>query len=367
MSKKGGVPKKHHFIPCAHLTQFAEPNGVDPRDALIYEWDKCTGEVRRNKVRNVAYQKNLYRIPTEMLEQIPDRDKLPLEMQDELAWERMFSVVEGDIPLFAEAMQTHLALPPVGSAAMDNLMTWMFLSNARTPAILEEQRQLVVAFTNYYVNKKFGEDYLTKRFGENHAFDIGFKPNRALLLSHMLALHNDITGLLKQRNWSLRFSRGADYIISDNPMAWWFARKPDDPSRIPSPAQPQTLAMFPVTRKVLVTGEVETKSVVQLVDDDRWVGYYNTCAINRAARYFYTYDDHFVLMTNGERLPAYPAIYSSEEQVFTMTRQQFIQDWKNGKIHPPTPRAHDFDPSHFPWLDDIETVDGDEWERQHAE
>lgn len=171
-------------------------------------------------------------------------------------------------------------------------------------------------------------------FTDEQRVSVPFKTNRPQLLATVLQHLPDVMEFMLERHWSLRISRDDDYILTDFPVQHVFARKPLQRWDVPAPAVRNTMAMFPLTRSLLLVGEYEVSSGVRLADA-RWVGFHNTNALGHAERFLFTFEDKFTMLANERGLPAYTAIYSSDERLFTMTPQWFAQEVKAGRISKP--------------------------------
>lgn len=326
-------PKKHHYLPCMLLSRFGEGDG---RKAQVWMWDKKTGAVRRVRVEDVGFQKNLYRLPSEVLEKLTDEDRetLPEGWDDEVAFERMFGFVENDLAKILDLMNESKTVPPEGTPALDNLIVALVLFDLRTPAKMEEARVLTETTVNLIAKDMMDLDpsWQGKTFSP---VSVPFKTNSHKLLGLALAAgYEPLVTLMRERKWSMMVAACGDFAIADHPVNITFARPHDGEFTHAAPAVPETIVMFPVADDTLVVGEFEMSSGVYEADE-RWVGYQNTVALGNAERYLFTRKDSFPMLTDGKNLPAYEAVYESDEQVFTMTPELFAKAVKDGRIRSP--------------------------------
>jgi hypothetical protein len=309
------------------LSQFGEGDG---RESKVWVWDKQSGDVRRATAASVAYQNDLYTIPKEHIESLDpaEVENLPPELRGEYAVEAMFGMMEGSLANIIAVLKATLTVPPEGSDALTELLTAMTLFDMRTPARMEESRQMMEAVMNMIAEMNFPD--LTNE----QRVSLPFKTNRPQLLASVLQHLPELVEILRGRRWSLQYTTARDYILTDYPVQYVFARPPKQRWDIPAPAVENTIAMFPLTKDILLMGEYELPSGVRL-GDSRWVGFHNTNALGHAERYLFTFADDFVMLSNERGLPAYASVYNSDERLFTMTPALFKQEVEAGRIAKP--------------------------------
>ena len=325
-------PWRHHYLPCMLLSRFGEGKG---RKAKVWMWDKQTGTVARVTVEKVAFEKNLYTLPTEVVGKLSkaDRKQLPKGWDDEVAFERMFGFVETDLAKILDLMQEHKSIPPKGTPELDNLIVALVLFDLRTPAKLEEARVLTESTMNLWAKEVMDADpeWEGKPFSP---ISVPFKSNSHKLLMQVLDAYKPLVELMRERNWSIRISDRDDLAISDHPVNITFARQPERPGASAAPAERQTIVMFPLAQDMLLTGEYEVESA-EYDGDERFMAYQNTVTLAYAERYVFTRNDSFPMLSDGKRLPAYEAMYESDEHVFTMTPSLFATGVKDGRVRKP--------------------------------
>lgn len=105
--------KAHHFVPVAHLARFsASPESVPVRDRVVHVYDKRAGRFRRAKVRNVAYENDLYTIRT------PDLSDIEPEIAQLIG--AVFDPAHKD----AEIEELKIGMEANGLAAMREIEAW---------------------------------------------------------------------------------------------------------------------------------------------------------------------------------------------------------------------------------------------------
>lgn len=133
-------------------------------------------------------------------------------------------------------------------------------------------------------------DYETMRdFIKRDAYDI--VPSQNLLVDLGLKGMDAVLPLLGKRLWSIIVADkdAGDFVTSDNPLVLIHT----DGSRMPLGfGLRKTMVIFPLTRKVLLTGEFEEPEQV-LHANKQIVASYNSIIIDRAMSQVYAYNDSF--------------------------------------------------------------------------
>lgn len=335
MPKKPNDPKRHHYVPCVLLSRFGEGEG---RDALIYVWDKQTGKVRRTNANDAAHENNLHRIPDEdyaLIADSPNMRSLPERYQGVLGTEYLFADIEGMLGELLTKMTTRLHMPERGSE------DWLFLLYAfvhlwvRTPAKMEEVRVMMELDMNMLAQLEVNRSDNPDR--EAPLYELPYKENRHILLANSMLHMQPLVEVLAQRHWSLLSAPlgTTDFILTDYPVAYSFARGTVTEFDVAAPAVKNTLATLPLARNLLLVGEYETPSGVRLAND-RWVGYHNNIAFTKAERFLFTHQEHFVCLTDFiERRTAYPSVNGTAEQLVTITPDIFQKMHEQGAMQKP--------------------------------
>ncbi|MFA5843693.1 MAG: DUF4238 domain-containing protein [Coriobacteriia bacterium] len=333
MKPRSNQPKKHHYVPCVLLSRFGDGEG---RNTLIWVWDKQTGKVRRTSVNDAAHEKHLYRVPREdcaLIADLPGMRSLPEEYQGELGWEHMFADIEGIFGTLLDSMSENLRIPERGSDDWRFLLHTFFLLSARTPAKMEEARVVGELTLNMFAQLEVNRSDDPER--EAPRYEMPFRENSHILLAHTLLSMEPVVALLAERNWSLRVVNDpANFILTDYPVSYSFARPSRNEFDSAAPATKNTLATLPLSRNMLLVGEFEVPSGMRM-GDARWVGYQNNLAFTLAERFLFTREDRFDCLTDFERLPAYASIYGSEERLVTITPELFRSMHEKGALEKP--------------------------------
>jgi len=335
--------KRHHYIPCMLLSRFGEGSG---RDAKVWVFDKSTGDIRHQKVQNVAYEKFLYRVPASVVEKDAALG-LPKHMLHVDGMEDVFQLQEDVANGILDAMEAKARLPE--DAEMEFLLWFVLMLESRNPEQLERIRQIDELTLNAHARVAAHND--PTLFG-GRAPDIAmpFDENRHILVGHALKLSEDLLPYMRARKWTLRVStsmRGG-LVCGDVPLNISLTVPRRGFHHNPAHAVNRTMVSVPLSSSLLLTGEFEGKGGVAAADE-RWVGYANAVAFSRAERFVYSRSRDFPIMLLPSLVPVRDAV-NGIFPVIPFDAEGFSAKAKDGRFKRPRQLVN---PDALPQIDRI--------------
>lgn len=250
--------RRHHYVPRFHLNRFAD-------DGRIFVFDRQSGTTRRASVRDVALQKNLYRID------VPDMapDALEIALSDiESAASRVLRDVEGkqQMPASADDLRTllyYVAMQAVRipqqrnnvDATLQDLFRMMSMQVAAHR--YDEIREEIARTDPGHVD--LPKEDLVRFIADPDSVDIKVAPELELMLMKDMA--DGVYEILLQRRWNVAVitpNKSNRFVTSDSPVLLYFYRKPP-PGWSPGFGLNHTVVFFAVSPTVAIWSDTDSR------------------------------------------------------------------------------------------------------------
>ncbi len=300
--KKSNQAKRHHYIPRFYL------NGFTQEDGSLWMFDLKMGKKSKVHPKNVAWQKDFYRVK--------------VATGEEDIFEKEFAKIEKDSAEVIKRVVSEKVLPTTDSEDYIILMKFIALLRVRTPkpweasdkftkevlrtmiAVMTQSEEIWEAQKRSLQREGVDVSSLTRgqmqEVADEDKYEIEVPKEE--YLSTLFDQLNVLIPVLAKRNWSLVFpyNKNYNFICSDFPVVInWTVPMP--PIRKPGFGLANTCVLVPLAKQMLMIGSFELPRLTFRVLPS-FVALVNRLIANAADRFLFLPDEDFIWLKDDQTI-----------------------------------------------------------------
>lgn len=292
-------PRNHHFVPQGYLRSFADGVG---RQARLVVMDRVEGKVFRTKVRNIGAARDFNRVdvdgfdPNALETAFAEFEGPATTALRRIADSGSFTVEEDRI-LVLNLVALLAARNPRLRGRVGDFLTEVATKMARNMVTSGERWERITRAAREASDKAGDWPEFSYEDMREFIMSDGYEvvPNQTFQIGLEMKMVDTILRSLVPRKWSLLVAddEAGEFVTSDHPVCLLdLVGKPSGGFDGVGFGMSKTAVIFPVSRKLLLSGQFEGKDSVRkagAID----VAQLNSQIIQRAERQVYAYDDTF--------------------------------------------------------------------------